>query len=166
MGYCLSCDKEQKTGKFCLVCGRLLSSDKDQIDAARPIATKSGNANLAMWAHLAPLIAAIVGCWTGVLLVLLWLPGLLIKNSAKATDFERRHATESMNFQLTLLIILTGYVVIGFVVSVATLGLALIVLLPLLAVIGVIVLVLNIMAISAAVAGREYKYPLSIRFVK
>jgi hypothetical protein len=166
MGYCLSCDKEQKTGKFCLVCGRLLSSEQDQIDPSRPIATKSGKANLAMWAHLAPLITAILGFWTGVLLMLLWLPGLLIKDSAKATDFERRHATESMNFQLTLLIILTGYVVIGFVVSAATFGLALIILLPLLAVIGVIVLIFNIMAISAANAGKEFKYPVSIRFVK
>jgi len=166
MSYCLSCDKEQKTGKFCLVCGRLLSSEQDQIDPSRPIATKSGKANLAMWAHLAPLITAILGFWTGVLLMLLWLPGLLIKDSAKATDFERRHATESMNFQLTLLIILTGYVVIGFVVSAATFGLALIILLPLLAVIGVIVLIFNIMAISAANAGKEFKYPVSIRFVK
>ena len=70
MGYCLSCDKEQKTGKFCLICGRQLSSGKDQIDAANPIALKSGKSNLAMWAHLAPLIGALVGYWTVLPLVL------------------------------------------------------------------------------------------------
>ena len=166
MAICLSCNKEQTTGKFCLVCGRLLSSEQDQIDPSRPIATKSGNANLAMWAHLAPLLGALVGCWTGLPLVLLWLPGLLIRNSAKATDFERRHATESMNFQFTLLVVVSGYVLIGTVVSIATLGLALIVLLPILVGIGIFALVVNIMAVSAGSAGREFKYPLTIRFVK
>jgi len=166
MAICLSCNKEQTTGKFCLVCGRLLSNDQDQIDPSRPIATKSGNANLAMWAHLGPLLGALVGFWTGLPLVLLWLPGLLIRNSAKATDFERRHATESMNFQFTLLVVVSGYLLIGTVVALATLGLALIALLPILVGIGIYALVVNIMAVSAGSAGREYKYPLSIRFVK
>ncbi|MEI7419513.1 MAG: DUF4870 domain-containing protein [Actinomycetes bacterium] len=166
MGYCLSCDKEQKTGKFCLICGRQLSSGKDQIDAANPIALKSGKSNLAMWAHLAPLIGALVGYWTVLPLVLLWLPGLLIRNSAKATDFERRHATESMNFQFTLLVVLAGYSLIGGIVTLATLGLALVVLLPVLVGVGIFALVVNIMAVSAGSAGREYKYPLTIRFVK
>ena len=166
MAICLSCNKEQTTGKFCLVCGRLLSNDQDQIDPSRPIATKSGNANLAMWAHLGPLLGALVGFWTGLPLVLLWLPGLLIRNSAKATDFERRHATESMNFQFTLLVVVSGYSLIGTVVALATLGLALLALLPILVGIGIYALVVNIMAVSAGSAGREYKYPLSIRFVK
>jgi len=166
MAICLSCNKEQTTGKFCLVCGRLLSNDQDQIDPSRPIATKSGNANLAMWAHLGPLLGALVGFWTGLPLVLLWLPGLLIRNSAKATDFERRHATESMNFQFTLLVVVSGYSLIGTVVALVTLGLALIALLPILVGIGIYALVVNIMAVSAGSAGREYKYPLSIRFVK
>jgi len=166
MSYCLSCDKEQKTGKFCLVCGRQLSTAKDEIDPANPVALRSGKSNLAMWAHLGPLLGALVGCWTGLPLVLLWLPGLLIRNSAKATDFERRHATESMNFQFTLLVVVSGYVLIGTVVTIATLGLALMVLVPILVGIGIFALIVNIMAVSAGSAGREYKYPLSIRFVK
>jgi uncharacterized Tic20 family protein len=71
-----------------------------------------------------------------------------------------------MNFQFTLLVVVSGYVLIGTVVAIATLGLALIVLVPILVGIGIFALVINIMAVSAGSAGREYKYPLTIRFVK
>jgi uncharacterized Tic20 family protein len=71
-----------------------------------------------------------------------------------------------MNFQFTLLVVVSGYVLVGTVVAIATLGLALIVLLPVLVGFGIYALVVNIMAVSAGSAGREYKYPLTIRFVK
>jgi uncharacterized Tic20 family protein len=71
-----------------------------------------------------------------------------------------------MNFQFTLLVVVSGYVLVGTVVAIATLGLALIVLLPILVGFGIYALVVNIMAVSAGSAGREYKYPLTIRFVK
>ena len=165
MGYCLSCDKEQKTGKFCLVCGRQLSSARDEIDPQKPVALKSGKYNLAMWAHLAPLLLAILGSWTGFLLVLLWLPGLLIRSSAKATDFERRHGTESLNLQITSLLFVTAYTIIGILIWTWN-PLSIVVLIPLISVLGIIAVVFSIVAASAASAGKEFKYPVCIRFVK
>jgi uncharacterized Tic20 family protein len=166
MGYCLSCEKEQKTGKFCLTCGLQLSSNKDEIDPANPIALKSGKTNLAVWAHLAPLITAFVGLFMGGFpLVLLWLPGLLIRNSSRATDFERRHATESMNLQFTSLLFILAYTVVGIFIWVAQ-PLSIVITVPLLAIFGIIAVIFSIVAASAASAGKEYKYPVCIRFVK
>jgi hypothetical protein len=165
MAYCLSCDKEQKTGKFCLVCGRQLSSSKDEIDSANPIALKSGKTNLAMWSHLAPLLAAFSSIFLFFPIFLLWLPGLLIRNSAKATDFERRHATESMNLQFTSLLFMFSFFVIGAIIW----GLeptSLIVLVPMASILGIVAVIFSIIASSAASAGKEYKYPVCIRFVK
>jgi uncharacterized Tic20 family protein len=126
-----------------------------------PAATSSKN--LAMWAHLAPLLAVVAGWLTvGIAWLLLWLPGLLIRQSASATDFDRRHATESLNFQLSLLL----YIAAGTVFSIITIGIGLFIAGPALIGLAIAALVFNIMAISAANAGREYRYPLTIRFVK
>ncbi|NBS61996.1 MAG: DUF4870 domain-containing protein, partial [Microbacteriaceae bacterium] len=126
-----------------------------------PAATSSKN--LAMWAHLAPLLAVVAGFLTaGIIWILLWLPGVLIRQSASATDFDRRHATESLNFQLSLLL----YIAAGTVFSIITIGIGLLIAGPALIGLAIAALVFNIMAISAANAGREYRYPLTIRFVK
>jgi uncharacterized Tic20 family protein len=116
-----------------------------------------------MWAHLAPLLAVVVGFLTaGIVWLLLWLPGVLIRQSASATDFDRRHATESLNFQLSLLL----YIAAGTVFSIITIGIGLLIAGPALIGLAIAALIFNIMAISAANAGREYRYPLTIRFVK
>jgi uncharacterized Tic20 family protein len=52
------------------------------------------------------------------------------------------------------------------ILGVATLSLALIILGPLLVLLAITAVVLNILAAVAANAGREYRYPLTIRFVK
>lgn len=172
MAMCASCQIDVPNGKFCTTCGRQLVDNSvptaEQITAAPSI----GNTNLAMWSHLAPLLAAIASVvlsWTGVGLMvgfLLWLPGLLIRQNAKATAFDRRHATESMNFQLSLLIYSMVLLAIGFLLFFATSGLALVVLLPVVIAYGITALVFNLLAVSAASGGREYRYPAIIRFVK
>ena len=166
MGYCVSCAKDVKTGKFCPTCGRqLLTTQELKAEAsaaekvAEPVRSKS---NLAMWVHLAPLIAAVVSIWLIVAAFLLWLPGLLVRNSATATDFEKRHATESMNFQLTMLI----FIAVGFVFSVATLGIGVLLVVPAGLALGLAALIFMIIGAVAANEGREFRYPLSIRFVK
>jgi uncharacterized Tic20 family protein len=166
MGYCVSCAKDVKTGKFCPTCGRqLLTTQELKAEAsaaekvAEPVRSKS---NLAMWVHLAPLIAAVVSIWLIVAAFLLWLPGLLVRNSATATDFEKRHATESMNFQLTVLIF-SGVAVLF---SSFTLGLGLLLVVPAAFAVGIAALIFMIMGAVAANSGQEFRYPLSIRFVK
>jgi len=87
---------------------------------------------------------------------------VLIRSSKNATEFDKRHATESLNFQISLAIYIGASVVVG----IATLTLAFLVLaIPLMA-LGIAAVVFNIMGAVAANAGREYRYPLTIRFVK
>ncbi|NBQ98027.1 MAG: DUF4870 domain-containing protein [Micrococcales bacterium] len=163
MAFCAACQIEVANAKFCTTCGRQLvdASAPAESQVSTPAATSSKN--LAMWAHLAPLLAVVAGFLTaGIIWILLWLPGVLIRQSASATDFDRRHATESLNFQLSLLL----YIAAGTVFSIITIGIGLLIAGPALIGLAIAALVFNIMAISAANAGREYRYPLTIRFVK
>jgi len=163
MAFCAACQIEVANAKFCTTCGRQLvdASAPAESQVSTPAATSSKN--LAMWAHLAPLLAVVAGFLTaGIVWILLWLPGVLIRQSASATDFDRRHATESLNFQLSLLL----YIAAGTVFSIITIGIGLLIAGPALIGLAIAALVFNIMAISAANAGREYRYPLTIRFVK
>jgi hypothetical protein len=121
-----------------------------------------GKSNLALWVHLAPLIAAVVSIWLTVALFLLWLPGLLIRNSATSTEFEKRHATESMNFQLTILI----FSVVAVAFSIFTLGIGVLLVVPAAFAVSIAALIFMIMGAVAASSGREFRYPVSIRFVK
>lgn len=166
MGYCVSCAKDVKSAKFCPTCGRQLLSTaelKAEASAAEQIApATSGKTNLALWVHLAPLISGFVGIWLTVALFLLWLPGLLIRNSATATDFDKRHATESMNFQLTILIFSAG----AAVFSLVTIGIGLFIVVPAAIAVSIAALIFMIFGAVAANDGREYRYPISIRFVK
>ena len=166
MGYCVSCAKDVKAAKFCPTCGRQLLSNADlkaEVSASEKVTPSvQGKSNLAMWVHLAPLIAAVVAIWLTVVAFLLWLPGLLIRNSATSTEFEKRHATESMNFQLTILI----FTVVAVVFSIATLGIGLLIVVPASIAVSIAALIFMILGAVAANEGREFRYPLSIRFVK
>ena len=166
MGYCVSCAKDVKAAKFCPNCGRQLlttaelKAEATAVESAAPVV--SGRSNLALWVHLAPLIALFVGIFLFVTLFLLWLPGLLVRNSATATEFDKRHATESMNFQLTMLI----FTVAATVFTVVTLFVGIFIVAPAGFALGIAALIFMIMGAVAANDGREFRYPLSIRFVK
>lgn len=166
MGYCVSCAKDIKTGKFCPTCGRqLLTTDELKAEATaaeQPAASLKGPSNMAMWAHLAPLIGSVTIPVVYITGLVLWLPAVLIRSSKTATDFDKRHATESLNFQITLALYIVACLSVGF----ATLTLAFIIIGPLLIALGVAAVIFNIMGAVAANDGREYRYPLSIRFVK
>jgi uncharacterized Tic20 family protein len=166
MGYCVSCAKDVKAAKFCPTCGRQLLTTaelKAEASAAeQPVEAARGRSNLAMWAHLAPILGGVVAIWLFVAAFLLWLPGMLVRNSATATDFEKRHGTESMNFQLTMLI----FTVIGAVFSIFTFGIGLLIVVPGAIALAIAALIFMVMGSVAANNGREFRYPLSIRFVK
>jgi uncharacterized Tic20 family protein len=166
MGYCVSCAKDIKTGKFCPTCGRqILTTQELKAEASaaekpeEPIRAKS---NLAMWGHLAPILVGVLAISYIAAVFLLWLPGMLVRNSATATEFAKRHGTESMNFQLTMVI----FTVVGFVVSISTFGIGLLIVVPAAAALGLAALIFMIMGAVAANEGREFRYPLTIRFVK
>ena len=166
MGYCVSCAKDVKTGKFCPDCGRQLLTTaqlKAEASAAeQEVAPLRSNRSNVLWVHLAPLLGGVLAIWFFVAIFILWLPGLIVRNSATATDFEKRHATESMNFQLTMLIFTAS----GTIFSIVTLFVGLLIVIPAAIALGIAALVFMIMGAVAANEGREYRYPLSIRFVK
>jgi uncharacterized Tic20 family protein len=78
------------------------------------------------------------------------------------SEFVRRHALESLNFQLSLLI----YTVVAVVLILITFGLGVLIVIPLVVIGAVAALVVIILATVAASNGREYRYPLTIRLVR
>ena len=118
------------------------------------VAPTSEERNWAMAAHLGSFVAAYAAL--GLLAPLLV---LLVKGDA--SPFVRRHAVESLNFQITTLI----WAVIGFVVVVFTLGLGIVVVIPIAFVVATFYLVVVIVAGVRAAGGRDYRYPLTWRFV-
>jgi uncharacterized protein len=84
---------------------------------------------------------------------------LILKGNESA--FVRRHAVESLNFQISLLI----YLVVAGVAAIFTLGLALLVIVPVALVIGVLALIAIIRGTLAGHRGEEFRYPLCIRVV-
>ncbi len=110
--------------------------------------------NWAMAAHLGAIVAAMVAL--GVLAPL----GVLLFVGSRS-DFVRRHATESLNFQISLLL----YLAAAFVLAVVTVGLGLLILIPVGLLAAVLALVAVVIATLAASRGEEYRYPLTLRLV-
>lgn len=109
----------------------------------------------ALFAHIGALIAAAFAMAFIAPLVILLLQG-------EKSPFVRRHAVESLNFQITLLIA----VATGIVLSIATIGFGLLLVIPAALVIGVLALVWIVMASVKANNGEDYRYPVNLRLVK
>lgn len=113
--------------------------------------------NWAVAAH----IGALVTAWFAFGFIAPLLVMLLKTND----PFVRRHAVESLNFQISLLI----YSVVGtvgtIVIAALTLGIGLLVLIPVILVILVVALVAILQATMRASRGEDYRYPLTLRFV-
>ena len=109
-------------------------------------------------AHWSALVAAFVAlAFLGPLVV------MLAKGNASA--WVRRHAVESLNFQLSMLIY--GFVggIVAVVLTVVTLGVGLLVVIPLFLAFGAFWLVMTIVAAVKTGNGEDYRYPLTIRMV-
>ncbi|MEV6281134.1 DUF4870 domain-containing protein [Kribbella sp. NPDC051770] len=78
------------------------------------------------------------------------------------SEVVRRHAVESLNFQLSLLI----YGVVAGILILITFGLGVLIVLPIVAIGAVAAVVVIIRATMAASDGRDYRYPLCLRMVK
>jgi uncharacterized Tic20 family protein len=101
-------------------------------------------------------LASHIGCVVGAFFAMAFLVPLvimLVKGNESA--FVRAHAVESLNFQLSMLIygivgVILAFVLIGFII---------------LPVLGVLWLVCVILATMRASEGRDYRYPVTIRYV-
>jgi uncharacterized Tic20 family protein len=109
-------------------------------------------------AHWSSLIAAFVAlAFLGPLLV------FLVKGND--SPYVRQQSAESLNFQLSMLIYGVVGTIVGIILAVVTLGLGLILLIPLYAAFGIWWLVFTIIGSVKAANGEMYRYPLTIRMV-
>lgn len=101
-----------------------------------------------MAAHVGVFVA-----WFVALAILAPLLVLLVRGND--SPFIRRHAVESLNFQITSIIVFVvgfvlAFVLIGFLVLIGW---------------GIFYVIVVIMATIAASNGQEYRYPLTLRLV-
>jgi uncharacterized Tic20 family protein len=113
----------------------------------------------ALAAHIGTLLAAYVAL--GFLAPLIV---LLVKGDS--SPFVRRHAVESLNFQISLLIYSLVGGILAFLLVVLTFGIGIAVVVPVALVLALVVLWLIILATVKANNGEPYEYPATIRFVK
>lgn len=114
-----------------------------------PVAPTPEERNWALAAHIGSLVAA----WVAMGFLC---PLIILLTKGNESPFVRRHAVESLNFQITLLI----YLLVSFLLFFVLIGFVLI------AVVGVFALVVIITATMAASRGEDYRYPLTIRLVR
>jgi uncharacterized Tic20 family protein len=102
-----------------------------------------------MGAHLSAFLAAYIALgFLGPLVV------LLVRGDR--SPFVRKHAVEALNFNITVLI----YVAIGVVLIIIGIGILLLV------AVGILYVVAVIIGAVRASSGQDYRYPLTIRFVR
>lgn len=115
---------------------------------------------MASAAHLVALLAALVTSWfAGIAGVV----GALIVWFAvrDRSTFAAEHAREAINFNLSMFI----YAVATVVLVVFTLGLGLVIAIPLWIVLALMWIVCTIVAAYKAFDGQSYRYPLTMRLV-
>jgi uncharacterized Tic20 family protein len=95
---------------------------------------------------------AIVSAWIAMGFIV---PLVIMLTKGTTSPFVRRHAVESLNFQISLLI----YLVVSAILILAIIGIFLMIAL------GIFALVVIILATVKAANGEEYRYPLCIRLV-
>jgi uncharacterized protein len=102
----------------------------------------------ALVAHVGTLVAA----WFAMGFIC---PLVIMLIKGNESPFVRRHAVESLNFQISLLI----YLIVSAVLVLLVVGIFMLIAL------GIFALVVIIMATIAASNGQDYRYPLTIRLV-
>lgn len=95
-----------------------------------------------------------------------FLAPLIVMLAKPKSDFVRRHAVESLNFQLSMLIYSVVGGVLAFVMTVLTLGIMILIILPIALLFGAAVLAIVIWASVVASRGEFFRYPLTIRFIR
>ena len=113
-----------------------------------PVAPTSEERNWAVGAHAGSFVAA----WVAMGFIA---PLLVLLLKGKDSPFVRRHAVESLNFQISLLI----YLAVSFVLAFVLIGFLLML------IVGIFALVVIVLATVKASAGEDFRYPATIRLV-
>jgi hypothetical protein len=131
----------------------------DAVSSAVPPAAPHDRADdsqtWALAAHLSALLSLVVG--------LPFVGPLVIYLVQRDDPFVRRHAAEALNFNLSITLYAVILGIVTFILIFFIVGLLLI---PLFVVLALVWFVFVIMAAIAAGQGRDYRYPLSIRFLR
>lgn len=112
------------------------------------------------WA-LAAHIGALVTAW----FAFGFIAPLLVMLVKGESPFVRRHAVESLNFQISLLIYSVVGGVLAFLLVLLTFGLGALVVIPIIVVLAVAALIVIVVATMKASNGEDYRYPFTIRFI-
>jgi uncharacterized Tic20 family protein len=108
-------------------------------------------------------MAAHLGVIVGAALAMAFLAPLIVLLSVgNRSAFVRRHAIESLNFQLTLLICFA----VAFVLGAVGLRAGFLLLVPFVGLGGALALVAVVLATLAASRGEEFRYPVTLRFIE
>ena len=113
----------------------------------------------ALVAHIGTLVSAYIALGFLAPLLVMLLKG-------ESSPFVRRHAVESLNFQISLLIYSVVLGIVAAVLVIVTVGLGLLVVVPVGLLLAFVVLALIIIATVKASNGEAYEYPFTIRLVK
>ena len=113
----------------------------------------------AMAAH----IGALVTAWFALGLIA---PLVVLLVRGGSSDFVRRHAVESLNFQISLLVYSLIGSVVGLILTILTLGVGLLVIVPIVLGIALIALIVVVQAGVKANRGEDFRYPLTMRLVR
>ena len=131
---------------------------------AMNIQTHSPSLSDRQWAagaHVAALLAAMLtSLWAGVAGAIAALVVWMLVRDKSA--FASEHAKEALNFNLSMFI----YAAIAVVLVVFTLGIGLIVALPMWVVLALAWIVCTLLAAFKAYDGQPYRYPITIRLFK
>jgi len=120
----------------------------------------------AMLAHLSALLGYLVTSgWGGS--VGGFLGPLIVWLAKKDTmPFVDQQGKEALNFSITICLAFAALVVLLLPITVVTLGLGLLVIIPAFAVVGLYALVFTIIASVKAHEGVAYRYPFALRLIK
>lgn len=113
----------------------------------------SGDANIAVIAHIGTLINLITGLGFIVPLVIMLTKG-------RDSQLVRANAVESLNFQISIIIYALVSALLTVTVILAIIGI------PLLIALFILALILPIVAAVKTSNGESYRYPITLRLVK
>jgi uncharacterized Tic20 family protein len=145
---CQHCGTET-TSQFCPNCGAAVAPGGPPMRVVGTLAPAEEK-NWAVGAHLAALAGMFIPCANVIGPLIVW---LVKKDESPLVD---REGKESLNFQISMSI----YLCVSALLVILLIGL------PMLFVIAVVDLVLTIVAAVKTSNGEQYRYPLTIRFIK
>lgn len=123
-------------------------------------ATTLGERRMAAGVHLGAMVLAFFTSWLAGVAGMVC-AGIVAAIRPMDSSFVASHAKAAFNFSASMFI----YLILGVLLTIITLGIALIVLIPFAIVIGLTWLVCSIVAASKAIDGELYRYPFSIRLL-